>query len=188
MCKGVHDRYDDLPNDDGEAIEGERRVRAEGGIRHEGEDGQEEVRNAENTAHDYEDNCHPLVHSSQIHDDAGEEQENRRVKECREECDESVNVQPLERHKSDMSPASAKEADDRVSTTVVLREPTLTDDGTQTGAKTGEEACEPKAIDHNRRICGFVRDGWVGHVRQLWVAAIQQLVKEQGRLSLIVWF
>jgi len=70
MCEGVHDRYDDVPNDDGEAIEGERRVRAEGRVRHEGEDGQEEVRNAENPAHDYEDNCHPLVQSSEIHDDA----------------------------------------------------------------------------------------------------------------------
>jgi len=95
------------------------------------------------------------------------------VEECREECDEGVNVQPLERHKSDMSPASAKEADDRVSTTAVFCEPTFTDNGAQTGTKTGEEAVKPEAIDHDRGIGGFVRDGWVRHVRQLWVAAIQ---------------
>ena len=188
MCEGVHDRYDDVPNDDGEAIEGERRVRAEGRIRHEGEDSQEEIRNAENPAHNYEDNGHPLIQSSEIHDDAREEQENRRVEECRKECDEGVNVQPLECHKSDMSPASAKEADDWVSTTAVFRKPTFTDDGTQTGTETGEEAGKPKAIDRDRRIGGFVRDGWVRHVRQFWIAAIQQLVKEQSRLSLIVRF
>ena len=188
MYENIHDWYHDLPDDDRESIEGERRVRAEGRIRHKGEDGQEEVRDAEDSAHYYEDDRHPLIYSSEIYNDAREEQEDRRVKECREESDEGVNVQPLECHKSDMSLASAKEAYDRVRTAVILREPTFTNDGTETGTKTGEEASEPKTIDCNRRIGGSVGDSRVGYVCQLWVAAVQQLVKEQSRLSLIVWF
>lgn len=58
----------------------------------------------------------------------------------------------------------------------------------ETGTKSGEEASQPKAIGRDRRTGEFVGDGWVEYVWQLWVANIQQLVKEQGRLSLIVRF
>ena len=89
-----------------------------------------------------------------------------------------------------MSLASAKEAYDRVRTAIALRKAVFKDDGGETGTKSGEEASEPKEIDRDRRTddSEFVGDGWVGYVCQLWVANIQQLVKKQGRLSLIVRF
>ena len=59
----------------------------------------------------------------------------------------------------------------------------------QTTRETGEEADEPKGIDRgDRRIGEFAGDNWVKYVFQLRVATIQQLVKEQGRLSLTVRF
>ena len=82
-------------------------------------------------------------------------------------------------------PSSTKGAYDWVRTAVALREPVFTDDERETG----EEASEPKGIDRgDRRISEFAGDNWVEYVFQLRVATIQQLVKEQGRLSLTVRF
>ena len=81
-----------------------------------------------------------------------------------------------------MSLASAKEADNRVRTTVVLREPPFTDYGAETGTEAGKETCEPKAIHSDRGTSGFLGDSRIGYVRQVWVTTIQQLMKEQGRL------
>ena len=103
-----------------------------------------------------------------------------------EEPDEGVNVQPLERHKPDVSLAGAEKAEDRICTTGVLREPTFTNDCTETGTETGEEAGEPKAIDRDRRIRGSLGDSRVGYVCQVWVATVQQLIEEYGRLFLVV--
>ena len=108
------------------------------------------------------------------------------MEEYREESDEGLNVQLLERHKPDVSSACSKEAHDRVRTTSVLREPAFTNDCTETGKETGEEAGEPEAIDCNRGIRGSLENSRVGYVCQVWVTAVQQLMEEQDRLLLII--
>ena len=186
MCKDIHDWYNGLPNDDREPIEGERRIRAKGRVRHEGKDDQEGVCDAKHSTHDYEDDCHHFVHSQEVYNDTREEQEDRRVEECRKESDEGVNVQLLECHEPDMSFTSTEDAEDRVRTAGILRKPPFTNYGTETGTKASKETSEPKAIDRNCRIGGILGDGWVGYICKLWVTTIQQLVEEQSRLFLIV--
>ena len=78
------------------------------------------------------------------------------------------------------------EAHDRVRAASVHREPTFTNNCAESGPETGEEAAEPKAIDHDCGICRSLGDSRVGYVCQLWVTAVQYLVEEQGRLLLIV--
>jgi len=102
------------------------------------------------------------------------------VEEGREESNEGMNIPPLECHKTDLPLASSKEVDNGIRTTVVLREPLFADHGTETGTKAGGEAGEPKAVDCDRETAGVKGDGWVGYVGQVWVTAVQQLVKEQG--------
>ena len=98
-----------------------------------------------------------------------------------------MNVPPLECHITDLSLASTNELDDRVCTAVVLREPLFTDHGTETGTKTGGETGKPKAVDRDRDGGGSEGNCWVGYGFEAWVTAIQDLVKEQGRLLLIIW-
>ena len=184
--KHIHDRYDDFPDDDRESVEEERRMRAEGRVRREGEDDQEGVSDAKNSSHDYENYCYPLVQASEVYGETREEQKDRRVEEGREESNESMNFQLLKRHKPDVSLAGTKKAENRVRTAGVLREPTFTNNCAETGAETGEETGEPKTIDRDRRICRLLGDSRVGYVCQLWVATVQQLMEEYGRLSLVV--
>ena len=89
-----------------------------------------------------------------------------------------MSVPSLEGHEADLSLTSSKEADNRVRTAVVLREPLFTDHCTKTGTKTGGEAGEPKTVDRDRETGGLKGDGWVGYGCQAWVTAVQQLVKE----------
>ena len=86
-----------------------------------------------------------------------------------------MNVPPLERRKPDLSLASSKEVDNGVSTAVVFCEPLLADHGIETGTETSREAGEPKTVDRDRETGGFEGDGRIGHV---WVATVQQLVRE----------
>ena len=105
-----------------------------------------------------------------------------------EESDESVNVPPLECLKADLSLTSSEEVDNWVCAAVVFGEPFFADHGSETGSEAGGEASKPKAVDRDRETCGLEGDGWVGYVCQAWVTTVQQLVKEQGRLLLVVWF
>ena len=98
-----------------------------------------------------------------------------------------MNVPPLECPITDMSLASSKELKDRVGTAVVLREPFFANHGTETGTKTGGETSKPEAVDCDRERAGLEGDGWVGCGPEAWVTAIQQLVKEKGRLLFIIW-
>jgi len=98
-----------------------------------------------------------------------------------------VNVPPLECPITNLALASSNEVDDRVRTAVVLREPFFTDHGAETGAETGGETSEPKAVDRDRGSAGLEGGGWVEYVIEVWVTTIQQLMKEKGRLSLIIW-
>jgi hypothetical protein len=98
-----------------------------------------------------------------------------------------MNVRPLEYHEPHVPPASAKEAANRFCVIVVLCKPPFEGHGKGTGTETGCEADTPKTINRNRKTSGFVGDGWVGYDRQVWVTTVQQLVKEQGRLLLIIW-
>ena len=186
MRKNIHDRHDDFPDDDGESIEEESRIRSEGRVGHEGEDDEEEVRDGKNTSHDYENYHHPLGNASEVYGDTCEEQKNRRVEEYREERDGGVNFQPLGRHEPDVSLAGTKKAENRICTAGVLSEPAFTDNRTEAGTETGEEASEPETIECDRRIRGPLGDGWVRDLCWTWVAAIQQLMEEYGRLSLII--
>ena len=188
IYENVHDRYDDLPDGNRESIEGERRVRAEGGIRHEGEDGQEEVCDAENSAHDLINDHNCLVHLPEAHNGTREEQEDGGVEEGWEESDEGPNVPPLEHHEANVPLASSMEVDNWVEAAIVLCEPFFEDRGTETGAETGGEASEPEAVDRDRGTGGLEGEGWVGYGRQVWIATVQQLVKEQRCLFFVIWF
>jgi hypothetical protein len=89
-----------------------------------------------------------------------------------------VKVPPLECHITDLSLASANELDDQVPIVAVLREPLFTNNGPETGTKTGGETGEPEAVDRDREAGGPEGNGWVGYVSEAWVTAIQNLVKE----------
>ena len=153
---------------------------------HKGEEGREEVCDDENSTYDLIDDSHHFVYFPEVYNGTREEQHDRGVKKGWEESDESVKVPSLECHKADLSLAGSKEID-WVGTVVVLREPFFTDHGTESGTKTGGKAGEPQAVDRNRETGGLKGNGWVGYVCEFRVTAVQQLVKEQSRLLLIIW-
>ena len=140
-------------------------MRAEGSVHHEGEEGRDEVRDAENSTYDLIGDPHSLVHWPEVYSGTRKEQEDRGVEEGWEESDKSAEVPPLKCHETDLSPASPKEAGNWINTVVVLREPLLTDHRTEAGTETGGEAGEPKAVDRDRGASGPVWDGWVGYAR-----------------------
>ena len=109
------------------------------------------------------------------------------MEEGREESNNGAKVPPLECHKADLSLAGPKETSNWVGAAVVLGEPLFADHGSETGSETGREAGEPKAVDRDRETSGLEGDGWVGYLCQAWVTTVQQLVKKQGRLPLIIW-
>ena len=97
-----------------------------------------------------------------------------------------MNVPPPECYITDLSLASTNEIDDRVYTAAVLHEPLFTDHGAETGTKTGGETSKPNAVDRDREAGGPKGNGWVGYVFEAWITAIQNLVKEYGRLLLMI--
>ena len=151
-----------------------------------GEEKQGEVVVAKKSSHKHESECDLPVHSKEVYRNTREEQEERTVKEYQEAINDAANVQPPERHKPRVSPARLMEAHDRVHTTSVLREPTFTNNCTESGKETGEKAGEPKAIDRDCGIGGSLGDSRIGYICQLWVTAVQYLVEDQGRLLLII--
>ena len=108
------------------------------------------------------------------------------MEEWREEGNESVNVQPLECHKTNLSLTRSKEVHNWVRAAIVLSQPLFAYHGTETGTKARGEAGKPKAVDGDRKAGWFEGGGWVGNACQARVTAVQQLVKEQGRLLLVV--
>ena len=86
------------------------------------------------------------------------------MKEGWDKSDESMNIPPLECHKTDLSLAGPKEVNHRASTPIVLCQPLFTNQGTETGTQAGRETCEPKAVDCDRETSGIVGDGWVRHI------------------------
>ena len=103
-----------------------------------------------------------------------------------EKSDKTVKAPPLERHITDLTLASADEADDQVRIVLILGEPLFTDHGAETGTKTGSETGEPEAIDSDGEARGPKGNSWIECVSEAWVTAIEKLVKEQGRLLLII--
>ena len=149
------------------------RIVVEGGVRYKGEGDQAEVVGAKSSSHNYENDYNPLVHSQEVYRSTREEKEDRIVEGSQEGADDCSNLQLLERHKPCVALARSKETHGWVCTASVLREPAFTNNCTESGAETGEEAGKPKAINRDRRIGGSLGNSWVGYVCQLWVTAIQ---------------
>jgi len=82
--------------------------------------------------------------------------------ETREESNKIANVRPLECLELHVPPTSATESANR-------------GHGVDSGTDTDGDACAPETIHRNRKTSGFRGDGWIGYV---WVATVQQLVKE----------
>ena len=86
-----------------------------------------------------------------------------------------MNVRPLEYLELHVPPTSATEAANGACAMTVLREPPFQGHGVDGGTDTNGDAGAPERINCNRKTSRFRGDGWVGYV---WVATVQQLVKE----------
>ena len=73
--ENVHDRHDGPPDDNGESMEQQCPIRAEGGVNDEGEEGRDEVRDGENPSYNLISDCHPFIHLPEVDNGACEEQE-----------------------------------------------------------------------------------------------------------------
>jgi len=82
--------------------------------------------------------------------------------------------------------ASTNEANNQVRIVLVVREPLFTDHGAETSTETGTETGGPEENDRDGEAGGPEWNSWIECVFEAWVTAIEKLVKEQGRLLLII--
>lgn len=173
VYKNVRDRHNGPSNGEGGSIGDEFWTMEEGEGLHGGEDEKQVECNDKYPAHHCKGGHYNLVQLPEVYKATQEEKEDGLEDECWEERNDNGNVQPLEYHESHVPLTSAIEAANRVCATVVLREQPFKGHGIGARTDTGCEADPPKAIHRNRKDSGFLGDGRVGYVRQIWVTTVQ---------------